>query len=157
MLVSILESLTIIGLELEGNVLLLGLHELLVGGGHPLGVVLVVDGVLAPVDLVLSDGLDPGVILGEFLVDVLGEAGPDHLDGAAPDDEDGDADPEFVLDHPDLLGQEEGGQAAHEHVGAGDAGLRVEELEELFRNPVVADIGPVDRPGSSGEVDEITL
>jgi len=54
---SILKPLSVGSLKLKSDALLPGLDEGLPWGGHPLGLLLVFDGDLAPVDLILKNGV----------------------------------------------------------------------------------------------------
>jgi hypothetical protein len=48
LLIGVVDPLSVGGLELEGDAFLLGRNQLLVAASHPLGVLLVLDGLEAP-------------------------------------------------------------------------------------------------------------
>uniref|UniRef100_T1DIS0 Putative secreted protein n=1 Tax=Psorophora albipes TaxID=869069 RepID=T1DIS0_9DIPT len=126
-------TLTVRGLQLQGDVLLLGLHQQSLSVGAPLFLLLVLDGLVQLGDVFLPVGLPFAFDFIDFLVAVGGDGRSELLHGI--DDHDGQrqAVVVLVLHDVDFLGAQVGDQASTKHVRSGDTGLVVEEGEPFFR------------------------
>ena len=105
----------------------------------------------------LSNGLQLALILGHFSIDPLPEGRTGEFDGSEADDEEADSGVELVLQHVELLRDEESADRGDEHVGTGHASLVVEHGEPFFREETEPDGWSLDRSRASRKVDEIAF
>uniref|UniRef100_A0A1W7R718 Putative secreted protein n=1 Tax=Aedes albopictus TaxID=7160 RepID=A0A1W7R718_AEDAL len=120
-------TFTVGSLQLEGNILFLGLHQQGLALGTPLFLLLVFHGLGQLLDIVFAVGLPFAFDSIDFLVAISSHSWSELLDGV--DDHDGQRQTVvvFVLHDVDFLGAQVGQQTSSEHVRTGNAGFIVEE------------------------------
>lgn len=123
------ETLTVGGLQLQADVLLLGSHQHRVSLGRPLRLLLVRDRLVEFAQLRVAR-LGPLLLdLVHLLVGELGHGWAHLLDRVHDHNHEGETGIKLVLHDEDLLGAQVRGQTGAEHVRTSDTRLLVEELE----------------------------